>query len=452
MTNSFIQQIVQPSYDTIALYTYKTNMSKTILICLAPGVCRIHETKKSIPKNDKPLRFMEFLRSRVKGSRIVSAEQLGLERIIKITLIHGDETLFMYIRLWSGAANCIVTQEDGTILDVFFRRPKRGEVTGGMYVYENGSGEKSTLEFPIRPFNAKEQTFSEYIDQWYDTNAQTLSREALLVQAKKIYNTKKTKMTAALDKLKKKQEVFLKADRWKQFGDLLFAHLHEIKEPLSSFECLDYETNVLVAIPLDVKKSVKENAQIYYEQYKKAQSGLVSLADDIALAERSLVNLQGEYDSLCVVENPLIIQQLLRRQNKPKQQIEKKYPGLYFDVNGWRFLVGRTASENDELLRRHVRGQDMWFHARDYAGGYVFIKMQRGKTIPLETMLAAGNLALYFSKGRKNASGDIYYTQVKYLRRAKNAPKGTVLPAQEKNLSIKLDEKLIKKVLHPAVG
>ena len=64
----------------------------------------------------------------------------------------------------------------------------------------------------------------------------------------------------------------------------------------------------------------------------------------------------------------------------------------------------------------------------------------------MEILLYAGNLAVYYSKARKNGSADLYYTQVKHLRRAKNAPKGTVLPTKEKNLFIKLDEAKIRKI------
>ena len=83
-------------------------------------------------------------------------------------------------------------------------------------------------------------------------------------------------------------------------------------------------------------------------------------------------------------------------------------------------------------------------HTRDYSGGYVFIKNRNGKTIPLDILLNAGNLAVYHSKARKNGRADLYYTQVKHLRRAKNAPKGTVLPTNEKNLSIKLENSRLK--------
>ncbi|MDR2897350.1 MAG: NFACT RNA binding domain-containing protein, partial [Spirochaetaceae bacterium] len=202
----------------------------------------------------------------------------------------------------------------------------------------------------------------------------------------------------------------------------------------------------VLRIPLDPKKGGKDNAQDYYTKYKKAVSGLAELEDDIASSRRTLETLSAEFDALNKEQNPLVIRKILRKQNTPKQQTEKKYPGISFSVDDWLFLVGRTAAENDELLRRHVKGFDMWLHARDWSGSYVFIKNRPGKTIPLEILIDAGTLALFYSKGRKAGKGDLYYTQVKHLRRAKNAPKGTVLPANEKNLFVELDEDRLKRL------
>ena len=85
LEGAFIQEIIQPGYDTLALFTYKA-APKTILICTAQNSVRINETRKKITKNDKPLRYMEFLRAHIKGARINSCSQLGLERIIKLEL------------------------------------------------------------------------------------------------------------------------------------------------------------------------------------------------------------------------------------------------------------------------------------------------------------------------------------------------------------------------------
>ncbi len=450
LTGSFIQQIVQPGYDSLALHTYNGE-SKTILICLAGGACRIHETRKAVPKNDKPLRFMEFLRSKIKGSRIEDIYQIGSERIIFMKLTHCGETFFLYIRLWSGAANIILTDEQNRILDSFYRRPAKGEITGGIFsLPEAKEKDESDSKWNIRDFseieNSENLSLNEKIDLWYSEHAGQLSREALIEQATKFYTSRHSRMENALHRLEKKKEEFLQGEKWKHYGDLILTYGHLIDGNSNYLECEDYETGNIVSIKINPDKSVQENATEYYSTYKKSVSGITELEYDIEKAKKELLDLEAAYESLCKEPNPIKMQQLLRKQTKPKQQIEKKRPGISYEIDGWTIFVGRTASENDELLRRHVKGQDMWLHARDYAGGYVFIKNRPGKTVPLEILLYAGNLAVYHSKARKAGKADLYYTQVKYLRRAKNGPKGLVLPTQEKNLFVEINKNRLKKL------
>ena len=251
-------------------------------------------------------------------------------------------------------------------------------------------------------------------------------------------------MEQALEKLLQKQNDFAGAEKLKHTGDLILAYAQEANG--SSLDCTDYDSGQQVHIRLDPKLSPQQNAQVYYSQYKKAVSGQEALAHDIELSRKNLAKLDAEYKALLEEKSVIKIEQMLRRDTAPAQTKEKPHPGLHYEIDGWTIIVGRTASENDDLLRHYVKGADMWLHTRDYAGGYVFIKAQKNKTVPLETLLYAGNLAVYHSKARKNAEADLYYTQVKYLRRAKNGPKGLVIPTQEKNLHIKLDAQKLREL------
>jgi predicted ribosome quality control (RQC) complex YloA/Tae2 family protein len=287
-------------------------------------------------------------------------------------------------------------------------------------------------------------SLSEKIDAWYGDYARVESRQALLEQAEKLFTARITKMEGALEHLEEKRTAFLHKEQWKHQGDLILSNAHLLNSTSDFLECPDYETGGIVRIMYDPKKSAPENAAAYYSQYKQAATGLADLEEDIKRAQAQLDATRLEWQKVAAEQNPLRVEQLIRKQATPAQQVEKLRPGLAFEVNGWLILVGRNAAENDELLRRHARGQDMWFHTRDVAGGFVFVKNRPGKTIPLDVMLAAGNLAVHFSKARQNREADLSYTQVKHLRRAKTGPKGLVLPCQEKNLFIRLD----KDVLH----
>lgn len=484
LEGSYIQKVVQSSYSVMVLYLYKTR-PMSLVICLEPGACRLHETTRKIPKFDKPLRFMELLRSRLRGAKITEAVQLNNDRIVRLSLETASDTLHLYIRLWSGAANMLLV-DNGIIVDAFYRRPSRHEVSGEPWQPLPGESEAAATQTfgnepstaadseskavaesvsttvlpvaadkPIKTYTVRSydtsKTFNEAIDEWYARQAPVLSLEALRAEAERFYGLKIEKISRALEKLEAKKHSFLQADTLKHQGDLLLANLYRIPQGASSVELEDYAAdNRIIRIALDPRKTAQENAAGYYERYKKAVSGLEALTDDIEASKQTLAALNEELAKLRVEENPYLIEKVLHKRKIPVQRKqaaqEKERPGLTFYHDGWILYVGRTAAENDELLRHHVRGKDMWLHVRDYSGGYVFIKNKNGKTVPLPVLIAAGNLAVFYSKARRNGQADLYYTAVKDLRRAKNAPKGTVLPSNEKNLSIKLDPVVLKQL------
>lgn len=473
LKGSFIQDIIQPGYDSLALYTYKEGGAKTVFICTAHDACRICEVRRKITKNEKPLRFMEFLRSRIKGCRINSAEQIGLERVVKMEISNAEEEFVLYIRLWNNAANVILCDKNNVILDSMYRRPNKDEMTGEVFPEPVADMTKFDIKdkWPVRQFtmhnsqctiegdeskssangeniqNEKAyRSFNEFIDAYYSEHGAALSREALLEKAEKWFNTNLSKREAALANLENKLSSFKNADQMKHTGDLILAYGHLIDGSSRHLECEDYETGKTVSIMIDPKLSAHENAEKYYTQYKKAVSGSEQLEHDIEISKRQIEKLKSQYEAMQKEQNPVKIEQMLRHDSKPVQQQKKTHPGLDYTVNGWYILVGRDANENDELLRRHVRGEDMWLHVRDFPGGYVFIKHKKDKTIPLDILLDAANLAVYYSKARNTGKTDLYYTKVKYLRRAKNGPKGLVIPTQEKNLCITPDKERLSRL------
>ena len=113
-------------------------------------------------------------------------------------------------------------------------------------------------------------SFNQKIDIWYGEHAETLSREALLVQAEKWYSSSKARMESALERLLKKQNDFSQAEQLRHQGDLILSNIHLIAPKAKFLECDDYETGRTVRILLNPEKTANENAAAYYENYKKA--------------------------------------------------------------------------------------------------------------------------------------------------------------------------------------
>ena len=437
-----IQKIVQPSYDTLLLSLYKPGRPIELLVCIAHGACRLHETWQRIPKAEKPQRFMELLRAQVKGARIESARQLGAERIVQLQLNREDGQRSLNIRMWSGAANIILTKPDGEIIDALARKPKKGEVSGGHY--SPLAAEPPAREFVIRDL-AGEGSFNQRLDSYYAEHGSELSRQALLTKARAWFAARKAAMEARLAALQQAAESYADPARYRELGDILMASQAQAIQN-GSVKADDFYRGGSVLIRVDSTKSIVENAKDYYDKARKARSGSEETALELAELRQAMDRLEADEALVEGEENPYRIRAFLVKRRSTPSEAARRYPGLSLDRNGWLILIGRSAAENDGLLRQHVRGNDTWLHARDWPGAYVFIKNRPGKSIPLDILLDAGNLALYYSKARASGSADLYYTQVKYLRRAKNGPKGLVIPTQEKNLRISLDSDRLREL------
>ena len=460
-----IQGAAQSAFDVLGLRLHKKGTTRQLLIALNPGACRMHETFRPLPKSDRPLRFAQFLNSRIVNGWIEEAAQLGDNRIVRLLVRRGDNRFRLYARLWSNAANCIVTDDEGNVLDAMRRLPKKGEVSGGRYTPEEKreeskeqgekGGEGRGREYAIREFaGSASGSFNEKIDAWYAERGGALSLEALREQARRNCERSMARLQAALDKLRAKEAEFAAADRLREYGDIILANIAVIRPgdewlEADNFFAGDAGAGGKIRIKLDPHKGPSAQAELYYGQYSKAKKGLADVRLEIQAGERELGEIEQKLARLLAEENPLVLAKLLKTGGaKPKGAVDRdaKRPGLSFRRGEWVLIVGRDAAENDALLRRHVKGGDLWLHARDFPGAYVFIRQRPGKTFPLDILLDAGNLAIFYSKGRNSGEGDLFYTQVKYLRRAKNGPRGLVIPTQEKNLHVRLDEQRLKEL------
>ena len=272
-----VQKVIQPSYDTLVLSLYKPGVATELLFCVAHGACRLHATTLPVPKSEKPQRFMELLRAQIRGARIESVEQLGSERIVRLRIGRDDGERLLYARLWSGAANLILTRTDGSIIDALARKPSKGETSGGNYAPE-ASGS------PPREFLARdlpgEGSFNARLDAYYAEHGSELSRVALLERARKYFDQKKAHIETRLASLGKAAADYADAGRYKELGDLLMANQGAaVKDSAVAVD--DFYRGGTVVIRVDAKKSLVGNAQTYYEKSRKARSGALETAAEI---------------------------------------------------------------------------------------------------------------------------------------------------------------------------
>jgi predicted ribosome quality control (RQC) complex YloA/Tae2 family protein len=462
LAGCLVQEVHQPVHDRIVLDLFRPRAGAehpgpsrlSLLISLSSRFPRLHTISEPESNPAKPPRFAMFLRAHVKGGRIEAARQLEADRVVRVDIARGDERKTLWIRLWSSAANIIATDADGVILDAFYRRPKRGEISGGRYTGPaagsgGGGGGRPGQErdYAVRDLPG-EGTFNRRLERHYRDLESSEGRQSLAAEVDAELAMREAKLAATLAKLERRLTEYENVERYREIGDLITSSLHLIAKGDRWLRTEDwFHDNAGIEIELSPGLTPAQNAEAYYERHRKARDGLERVQDDIAGLRRALAEVEAERARLSASPDLEGIRQARKAAIRPHAPAAgPDVPGLVFSSPPYRILVGRSGKENDELLRRHVRGNDWWFHCRDYPGAYVFVKVPAGKSPPLETMLDAASLALHFSRAKNSGAGDVYYTQVKYLRRAKGGPKGLVLPTQEKNLHVRLDPARIERL------
>ena len=443
LPGSLIQEINQPSHDRFVLDLFRKGERVSVLVSLSSRLPRLHGITNRPANPQKPPRFASFLRAHLRGGRIEAVEHR--DRVVRITVSRSGEQNVLWIRLWGAAANAVLTDAQGTILDAFYRRPRKNEVSGKTFAPEPGKA--AAKEYAIRDLPG-EGTFNEKLEKLFHQQETVGERERLAAQADVELGISENKLITNLDKLRARLAEYANLVRFLELGDLITSNLHAASkgDPWLRVEDFFHE-NAPVEIELSPGLTPAQNAEKYYDRHRKARLGRAKVEAEIERLEQTLARVQRKRAALAVDNDAASLVRTAHEAVRARKPLASEdTPGLVFISPPFRIIVGRTASENDELLRSKVRGNDWWFHARDWPGAYVFVKAQAGKSLPLETMLDAGNLAVHFSRGKNAGTADVYYTRVKYLRRAKGAKKGTVLPTQEKNLRIRLDPERIERL------
>lgn len=455
LLDSSLQQTLQHDFHSLSWQFYHPQVGRwTLYTEFGTPFSRLHMLTESIQvsqrgKTAKLQRFIQFCRANLEGSKVVGFRQAGADRLVQLTLDNHGRLLYLYLRFYSGpGANVIVTDSEHTILDLLYRRPGRGEQSSGTFLMAEEQKIPND-SFTVRPRN--ELSFNRQIEQEYGNQSNILTYEQLLskVEAKRDRELKTLSSTLASQmRTIKAHEGY---ELWKKKADLLSANQHLLDGRKSRIEVEDWETESLLTIELDEKLKARENILLYYEKYQKAKGTYENALGEMEKAKEALVREQQRYAQLL---DPLLDKEEAIRAFKKElatipSQVDttQKSPGLVIQSGQFTLLVGRNAKENDELLRHHVRGNDYWMHTRDFPGGYVFIKFVKNKSVPLDVLLDAANLALVFSKAKSQGKADLYYTQVKHLRRPKGGKTGLVLPTQEKNLTVVLDEGRLARLL-----
>jgi predicted ribosome quality control (RQC) complex YloA/Tae2 family protein len=235
-----------------------------------------------------------------------------------------------------------------------------------------------------------------------------------------------------------------KVDRWRQWGEWILAYAHTIARGDKELVA-DTGTGEVLHIPLDPGLSPADNAQAYFDRYRRAQRAARRTPQRLEELDLALQDLdQLETDLELVANRPeinqirriLIEEGYLRSGKARSPRTDRKAPLSLVAHDGSTILVGRNSRQNDQVTFRQAKAEDWWFHARGVPGAHVIVRSQ-GQPLSPETVRQAAGVAAYFSRLRDEPDVPVDYTQRRHVRRIPGAAPGLVTYSQEQTIRVR---------------
>lgn len=460
-----IQKIQQPTRQELIFHIRNLSESRKFYINTNPQffhVCFIsknNEQKRGLDIPIYPPMFCMLLRKYLEGAKIakVVQPQIGdnLERILEFYFETYNELsekiyLCLAIELMGKHSNVVLYNYDTNIIigclhNVGAEKSSVRELIGGLpYAYPPKHNNKIVSGFS--KLLKKEEAINDTIDNHFASLQEAERIKALKSKLLTLTNAKLKKVDTALTKVAKQSKTQEKADLYRKKGDLIMAgvNINSNKEFSDEIEILDWETDLPVKIKIDTTKTLQENANNYYKLYKKAKTANLK-------SQEIIENLHQEEDYLNQViysiENAQTLEDLIEIQEelginngngnpKEKAKSEKKsVTPLTFKIDDFTVYVGKNNKQNDYIVSKLARDEDIWFHVHNYAGSHVLLRLESGQKAADKIIFECAKLAKEYSAA-KNTKVGVIYTKRKHLKKPTGANLGYVTYKNEKEIII----------------
>jgi predicted ribosome quality control (RQC) complex YloA/Tae2 family protein len=239
--------------------------------------------------------------------------------------------------------------------------------------------------------------------------------------------------------IEKQQASVQEADRYRRWGETIYAHLWEIERGQAEL-VVDGEP-----IPLDPLMPAKDVAAEYFETYRRMQRGTGEVAEHLqeARTERDyldqLETMTLLASSFSEIESVLAEWQLYagpekgERPKKLKQSADRIRPIV--DDEGNLVYIGRTGPQNDRVTFDIAGPDDWWLHARGVPGSHVIVR-GNGKEPSDAALERAAALAAWYSKSRTSGKVEVDLARRRDVRKIKGAGPGMVTYRNERTVLV----------------
>ena len=284
----------------------------------------------------------------------------------------------------------------------------------------------------------REVLISEFDDNIFSSKFDSISNER-----KKIIDFLDRKLSSnkkIIQKLEKELAEAIKYDEYRDMGELLKSNYDLIRNSCEEVTVLQYGAEGVVERKIDASKIQNTDAEIerLFSKYKKMKRSVEQIRkrmEDVGLVikelEEELFNLEMADDG--------DVKNIYKFYFSKEKHIPKKDKNPFrirmLTHEGVEILVGKNSRANHELVFHMAKGEDYWFHAKDYPSAHVVVR-NVGGGLSEDVIIFAARITGGLSKGRTNLKIDVDYTQRKYVKKPKKTPEGFVIYSNFKTITV----------------
>jgi len=323
-----------------------------------------------------------------------------------------------------------------------------------LYVDEAGEFIDVT-PFPLKRYSGfsmiKVESFNEALDEYYAK----VGLKSEIKGVEKIVEREIANLTRILREQEERlRELSEKSRIYRQMGEKIFAHLHEIdflinrvmdekrsgknweeifksmlkdKAITPSIRFLSINPKNLTLqvsvdgqfLDLNLRLSAQQNAAKYYERAKKMEEKIKGLEKAMEETKRKILEKRAEAEKKAdAAKLPLMVRR--------KKEWYEKFR-WFFSSEGFLVIGGRDAGTNEVIIKKYMEPRDIVLHADIPGSPFTVIKTQ-GKTPSEKTLREAAQFTASYSRAWKEnlRAIDVYWIKPEQV--SKKPPSGEYLP------------------------